>query len=125
VFLFSFFSCCIKSGHQPQEDLARSGYKINKVLGTLLYVGEPLRNLLTKYGDFKRKKLEICPNPPKKSWLFHNSLLPLNVRILKEILQNVHLIMLLGALFFLIAKMANLGHRKITTSSSNNPDYIS
>jgi hypothetical protein len=22
----------------------------------------------TKYGDFKRKKLEICPNPPKKSW---------------------------------------------------------
>jgi hypothetical protein len=34
------------------------------------------------------------------------------VRIFKEILQNVHLIMLLGA-FFLIAKMANFSHQKI------------
>jgi hypothetical protein len=43
VFIFSIFSCCIKSGHQSQEDLARSDYKTNKVLGILLHVGEPLK----------------------------------------------------------------------------------
>jgi hypothetical protein len=43
MFLFSIFSCCIKSCHQPQEDLARSGYKTNQVLGILLYVDEPLK----------------------------------------------------------------------------------
>jgi hypothetical protein len=27
VFPFSIFSCCTKSGDQPQEDLAKYGYK--------------------------------------------------------------------------------------------------
>jgi hypothetical protein len=40
---FSIFSCCIKSDHQPQKDLARSDYKANTVLGILLRVGEPLK----------------------------------------------------------------------------------
>jgi hypothetical protein len=26
-FFFPIFSCCSKSGDQPQEDLAKSGYK--------------------------------------------------------------------------------------------------
>jgi len=29
-FFFPIFSCCFKSGDQPQEDLAKSGYKTNR-----------------------------------------------------------------------------------------------
>ncbi len=49
---FSIFSCCIKSGDQPQEDLAKSDYKTNKEvenLGILLHVGEQLEPI---NGDF-------------------------------------------------------------------------
>jgi hypothetical protein len=40
-----FLSCCSKSGDQPQEDLAKSGYKTNREvenLGILLHPNEPL-----------------------------------------------------------------------------------
>jgi hypothetical protein len=49
---FSIFSCCIKSGDQPQEDLAKSDYKTNKEvenLEILLHVGEQLEPI---NGDF-------------------------------------------------------------------------
>jgi hypothetical protein len=39
---FQFFSCCSKSGDQPQEDLAKSGYNTNhevENLGILLHLG--------------------------------------------------------------------------------------
>ncbi len=42
---FSIFSCRIKTGDQPQEDLVRSGYKTNKevkIMAILLHVGEPI-----------------------------------------------------------------------------------
>jgi hypothetical protein len=44
VFLFSIFSCGIKTGDQPQEDLVRSGYKTNKEVKimAILHVGEPI-----------------------------------------------------------------------------------
>jgi hypothetical protein len=44
-FFFSILSCCFKSDDQPQEDLAKSGYKTNRDLtnlGILLHVGELL-----------------------------------------------------------------------------------
>jgi hypothetical protein len=59
-----FLSCCSKSGDPPQEDLAKSGYKTNREvenLGILFHANEPI----AKYGNFKRRKLEICPNPLK------------------------------------------------------------
>jgi hypothetical protein len=40
-------SCCSKSGDQPQEDLAKSGYKTNREvekLGILLHANEPLEH---------------------------------------------------------------------------------
>jgi len=40
-----FLSCCSKSGDQPREDLAKSGYKTNREvenLGILLHPNEPL-----------------------------------------------------------------------------------
>jgi hypothetical protein len=47
-FLFLFFlifSWCFESGDQPQEDLAKSGYKTNKEIrksrNPVLHVGEP------------------------------------------------------------------------------------
>ncbi len=43
-FFFSIFSCRIKIGYQPQEDLVRSGYKTNKeikFMAILLHVGKP------------------------------------------------------------------------------------
>jgi hypothetical protein len=45
VFFPSIFSCCSKSGEQPQEDLAKSGYNINREvenLGILFRAREPL-----------------------------------------------------------------------------------
>jgi hypothetical protein len=42
MLFFSIFSCCIKSGDQPQEDLVKSDYKTNKEaenVGILLCVG--------------------------------------------------------------------------------------
>ncbi len=68
---------------------------------------------MAKYDNFKRRKLEICPNHPKilaiskdeswksaqilrKSWQFH-IFLPWNVMILWEIFQKSHLTLLLGS----------------------------
>jgi len=45
VFFPSIFSCCSKSGEQAQEDLAKSGYNINREvenLGILFRAREPL-----------------------------------------------------------------------------------
>jgi hypothetical protein len=45
VFFSSIFSCFSKSGDQPQEDLAKSGYNINREvenLGILFRAREPL-----------------------------------------------------------------------------------
>ncbi len=54
-FFFPIFSCCSKSGDQPQEDLAKSGYKTNREienLGILLHVGETLeRNMAITKGE--------------------------------------------------------------------------
>jgi hypothetical protein len=44
LFLKNKFPCCSKSGNQPQGDLAKSGYKINREvenLGIRLHVVEP------------------------------------------------------------------------------------
>jgi len=44
-FFFSIFSCRIKTGDQPQEDLVSSGYKTNKkvkIMAILLQVGQPI-----------------------------------------------------------------------------------
>jgi hypothetical protein len=44
-FFSPIFSCCAKSGNQPQEDLAKSGYKIDEEvenLGILFHVDDPL-----------------------------------------------------------------------------------
>jgi len=44
MFFFSIFLCCAISDDQPQDDLAKSGYKKNrevKNLGVLLHVGVP------------------------------------------------------------------------------------
>jgi hypothetical protein len=52
MFFSSIFSCCIKSGNEPQEDLAKFDYKTNKEvenLGILLHVGEQLEPI---NGDF-------------------------------------------------------------------------
>ncbi len=65
VFLFPFFSCCIKSGHQPQEDLASSSYKTNKVLGILLHVGEPLEPI-NQIWRFQKKKAKNLPKSSQK-----------------------------------------------------------
>jgi hypothetical protein len=67
MFFFPIFSCCSKSGYQAQEDSTKSNYKTNrkiKNLGILLHVGKPLEPI-RKISQFKRKKLKICPNPPK------------------------------------------------------------
>jgi hypothetical protein len=44
--LFLIFSWCYKSADQPQEELAKSGYKRNKEVrkygNPILHVGEPL-----------------------------------------------------------------------------------
>jgi hypothetical protein len=47
VYLFSQIALCSKSGDQTQEDLAKSGYKINKVenLGILQVFGQPLETI--------------------------------------------------------------------------------
>ncbi len=60
--------CCSKSGHnQPQEDLAKSGYKKNREIKNLRiqHMLMYLWNLLAKYENLKRRKLKICPNPSK------------------------------------------------------------
>jgi hypothetical protein len=44
VFFFQFLSVAPKTGDQPQEDLAKSGYKTNKEIENLrivLNVGKP------------------------------------------------------------------------------------
>ncbi len=60
-----------KMTNQPQENLVKSGYKTNRKAKNL---GIPITcwwitrtYLLTKYGNFKKRKknLEICPNHPK------------------------------------------------------------
>ncbi len=60
-------------------------------------------NILTKYEDFKRRKLELYSNPPKKNkiWLFHNSLLPQNVPSFSDFLEKVPFIILLGTFYFI------------------------
>jgi hypothetical protein len=43
-FFFPIFSCCSKSGDQPQGNLAKSGYRENRQVkspGILGHVGEP------------------------------------------------------------------------------------
>jgi hypothetical protein len=64
---FSNFSCCTRSGDQPQEDLAKSGYKKNREIKNLRiqHMLMYLWNLLAKYENLKRRKLKICPNPSK------------------------------------------------------------
>jgi hypothetical protein len=47
-------------------DLGKCGYKTKKEVenpGIQLHVDQ---SWVTKYGNFKKGKLEICPNPPKK-----------------------------------------------------------
>jgi len=44
LFFFPIFSCCSKSGDQPQGNLAKSGYRANRQVknpGILGHVGEP------------------------------------------------------------------------------------
>jgi hypothetical protein len=44
IFFFFIFSCCSKSGDQPEKDLAKSGYNTNKEienLGIIFRVGTP------------------------------------------------------------------------------------
>jgi hypothetical protein len=44
-FFFSIFSCRIKTGNEPQQDLVRSDYKTNKevkIMAILLHVGKPI-----------------------------------------------------------------------------------
>jgi hypothetical protein len=79
---FSTFSCCSKSSHQPQEDLAKSDYWTNreiKNLGILEHVKEPV------------KAAQIL----QKSRQFQN-LFPQNVATILEIVQKDPLTMLLG-----------------------------
>jgi hypothetical protein len=55
-------------------------------------------NLLPKYGNFKRRKLEICTNLPKiLSLQFHK--FSLKCGHFSEIFQKVPLTMLLGTFF--------------------------
>jgi len=68
LFFKNKFPCCSKSGNQPQGDLAKSGYKINREvenLGIRLHVVEPQEPIGLNMAISKEKKLEICPNPPK------------------------------------------------------------
>jgi len=47
-FLFPIFSCCTKSGDQPQVDLAKYDYKTNRHvenLDFLLHVGKPVEHM--------------------------------------------------------------------------------
>jgi hypothetical protein len=63
-FFFSVLSCCSKSGHQPQEDLAKSDYKTNaelENLGILLHVGIPLGYI----WRFQKKKAKNLPKSSK------------------------------------------------------------
>jgi hypothetical protein len=96
VFFFPIFSCCTKSGDQPQEDLAKSGCKTNKVenLGILLHVCE-LLNILAK------------------SWQFHNFLEMWQFfwKISKNSLDHVALHL------FLIAKWQIFNTKKIRVSA--------
>jgi len=65
ILFYSIFSCCIKSGNQPQEYLAKYVYKINrkmKNLEILLNVGQPLElNVATS----KDKTYKLTQNPLK------------------------------------------------------------
>jgi hypothetical protein len=67
VIPFSIFLWSTKSGDQPQEDLAKSGYKTKnkEEEKSRNHIGEPLKPVSVKYGDIKRRKLEICQNTPK------------------------------------------------------------
>jgi len=56
-----------------------------------------LANLITKYDNFKRRKLKICPNPPKIIMISYFSF-PKYGDFLK-IFQRVPLSMLLGTSF--------------------------
>jgi hypothetical protein len=58
----------LKNDGQPQEDLAKSGYKTNREvenLGILYYMSVNHLNLLFKYGDSKEKKAKHLPKSLK------------------------------------------------------------
>lgn len=61
-FFYNKFPCCSKSGNQPQGDLAKSGYKINRELenlGIRLHVVEPQEPIKLNMAISKEKILEI------------------------------------------------------------------
>ncbi len=57
LFIFPIFSCCTKSDNQSQEDLAKSKNPLK--------CWQTTRTMLAKHANFKRAKLDICPNPSK------------------------------------------------------------
>jgi hypothetical protein len=65
-FIFAIFSRCTKSDDQPQEDLAKYGYKTNREIENLriiLHVDKLLKPI--SYIWQKKKARKICPNPTK------------------------------------------------------------
>jgi hypothetical protein len=67
--------CCTKSGDQPQEDLAKSGYKTQnkEEEKSRNRIGEPLKPI-TQIWRSQKKKARNLPKYSKKSWRFHNFL---------------------------------------------------
>jgi hypothetical protein len=65
VFPFSIFSCCTKSGDQPQDDLAKSGYKTQNKQEekSRNHIGEPLKPVSQIWRSQKKK----ARNLPKYS----------------------------------------------------------
>jgi hypothetical protein len=68
------------------------------------------QNLVAKYGDFKRKKLKTCPNPPKNLADFVTFFLEI-WRIFFENFQKLPLTVLLGTFFK--RKMTKIHHKRI------------
>jgi len=97
-FFFPIFSCCSKSGDQPQKDLAKSGYKTNRQienLGILLHVGETLERV-SYIWRFQKENTKNLPKISKnvRISLFLN---PPNLAIFLEFKKNI--------------KMPNFRHR--------------
>ncbi len=94
MFLFSIFSCCTKSGDQPQEDLAKSGYKKNRETTNSRLIWQPLK-LISKIWQFQKKKGRNLPKSFKNLDNFTTFVLQ-KWQLFLEIFQKIPFTMLLG-----------------------------
>ncbi len=113
VFPFSIFLCCAKNGDQPEEDLAKSGYKTqNKEQDkSRNHIGEPLKRS-TQIWRSQKKKARNLPKYSKNLGDFITFFLD-NVAIFSGNFLRSSLDHVAWDFFFNLAKWRIFRHNKI------------